>query len=89
MVGMINEAASVTADVLLKKGHAVLKAVYVTKSGAAGSLINLRDGTTAAGPIILTIEGEAVHQVPFINKPFTTGLFADHVTGGSYLVVWE
>jgi len=89
MVGMVNEARSVTADLLLKNGHGIVKAVYVTKSGAGGSLLNLRDGTTVAAPIILTIEGEGVQQLPYLNKPFSTGIFADHVVGGSYLVVWE
>lgn len=89
MVGMLNDAKSVTIDVIIKGKQGIVKAVYVTKSGAAGSLLNLRDGVLVTDPIVITIEGEAVQNLPFINKTFPNGIFADVVVGGSYLVVFE
>lgn len=74
---------------LIASGQRKLIAVYVTKAGASGSLLNLRNGTTNGAGIVLTVEGEGLHQLPVINRTFGVGIYAEVVTGGSYVLIYE
>jgi hypothetical protein len=74
---------------LIGSGQRKVIAIYVTKAGASGSLLNLRNGTTNGAAIEFTVEGEAVNQLPIINRTFGAGLYAEVITGGSYLIIYE
>lgn len=91
MAGSQHDAISLTGaqTTLIASSQRKLIAVYVTKAGASGSLLHLRNGTTNGASIVLTIEGEAVLSLPTINKTFSTGLYAEVITGGSYVLVYE
>jgi len=80
---------SVTASQTVKVGHTIVKAVYVTKSGASGSKAEFRDGTLDTDLIVFTVEGEAVQSLPNIDGRFANGVRVTVTTGGSYLVVYE
>lgn len=74
---------------LIASGQRKIIAIYVTKAGAAGSLLNIRNGTTNAAAIEFTVEGEAVLSLPILNRTLGAGLYAEVITGGSYLIVYE
>lgn len=90
MPGNLNDTKYISADVLVKKGTGVIKAVYVTLLGAASDKVEFKDGTDGTGTPIFTVNGESIQSIPYINKRFKTGIYAD-VTGSTarYLVVFE
>lgn len=95
MVGQTSSVLSISASVAVKASdtnnnrHAILKAVYVTKAGAAGDKVEFKTGGSG-GTVLLTVEGEAVQNLPIINTPFKDGIYATVTgTGARYLIVYE
>ncbi len=81
------------ADVQLKVGHAILKAVYVSTSG--DRVFEVIDGTADCAPTIMSIDLEAATRspvlMPYINHPVNVGLRVQVVSGatGELVVVYE
>ena len=93
-MGDKNNVVEVTAgDLLVKSGHAILKAVYMTEPG--DNQWEIVDGTDGTGVTIFTVDGQAAANglvlMPYINHPMNTGIFIDHISGtlGRLLVVYE
>lgn len=88
-----NVATALGADLLVKTGHGVIKAVYAT-SGDRTWVI--RDGTSAAGAEVFTIVLNALANgpvlMPYINHPVADGIFIDNTAAGvtgQIIVVFE
>lgn len=75
---------------MIKTGTGIIKAVYVTLLGASTDKVEFKDGVDGTGAVIFTVNGESVQNIPYINKRFKSGIYAD-VTGTTarYIVVFE
>lgn len=82
-----------TCDLLVRTGHGVLKAVYMTQPG--DNVWEIVDGTDGTGVTLFIVSGLAAVNgpvlMPYINHPMNTGIFIDHTggTGGKLLIVYE
>jgi len=90
MVELNHDVKDVSADVLVKGNHGVIVAVHVTKVGASGDKIELRNGTSTSDTLEFTVFGESIQNVQDINRRFESGIYAD-VTGTTarYLIVYK
>jgi len=80
-------------DLLVKTGHGIIKAIYMTQPG--DNVWEVVDGTDGTGETMFIISGIAAANglflAPYINHPVSTGIFIDHTggTGGKLLIVYE
>ncbi len=90
MVEMNHNAITVGADTTIKGAHGVVVSIHVTKAGASGDKIILRNGTSNSGTIEFTVFGEGIQNIQGINRRFENGIRAD-ITGSTaqYLVVFK
>jgi len=94
-MGDKNNVGRVTcADVQLKIGHGILKAVYVATPG--DTIFEVIDGIADCGPTIMSIDlvdatSGFQFLAPYINHPVNTGLRVQVVSGtsGELIVVYE
>ncbi len=88
---MNHNAITVNSDTLIKGAHGVIVSIHVTKAGASGDKLQLRNGTLVSStPIEFTVFGENIQNVQDINRRFEEGIFAD-VTGSTaeYIIVFK
>lgn len=87
---MNHNAITVNSDTTIKGDHGVIVSVHVTKAGASGDKIVLRNGTSNSDIIEFTVFGEAIQNIQEINRRFESGIRAD-ITGSTaqYLVVFK
>mgnify|MGYP005632573727 CR=1 FL=1 len=90
MVEMNHNAITVSADTTIKGAHGVVVAVHVTKAGASGDKLVLRNGTSNSDTIEFTVFGEGIQNVQDINRRFESGIRAD-ITGSTaeYIVIYK
>jgi len=90
MVELNHNAITVNSDTTIKAAHGVVVAVHVTKAGASGDKIVLRNGTTNSDTIEFTVFGEGIQNIQSINRRFEDGIRAD-ITGSTaeYLIVFK
>jgi len=76
----IREAAG--ADVAVKTGHGIIKAIYATQGDRTWII---RDGTDATGELVATIATTITSTVsmPYVNHPVNTGIFIDNTVAGT------
>ena len=90
MVEMNHNAITVSSDTTIKAAHGVVVSVHVTKVGASGDKIVLRNGTGNSDTIEFTVFGEGIQNIQGINRRFEDGIRAD-ITGSTaqYLIVFK
>jgi len=89
-MGDKNNVVAATADLLVKTGHGIIKAIYVTQAG--DRIFTIRDGIAAGGgDALFAIDTSDLVLMPYINHPVNAGLFADSDAGttGTLLIVYE
>ena len=77
MVELNHNVVSFNSDTLIKGGHGVVVAVFVTKVGSGSNKVQFRNGTTASDPLEFTIFTAAQGTYLGINRRFESGIFAD------------
>ena len=77
MVELNHNVVSFNSDTLIKGGHGVVVAVFVTKVGSGSNKVEFRNGTTASDPVEFTIFTAAQGTYLGINRRFESGIFAD------------
>ena len=77
MVELNHNVVSFNSDTLIKGGHGVVVAVFVTKVGSGSNKVQFRNGTTASDPLEFTIFTAAQGTYLGINRRFEDGIFAD------------
>ena len=77
MVELNHNVVSFNSDTLIKGGHGVVVAVFVTKVGTGSNKVEFRNGTTASDPVEFTIFTAAQGTYLGINRRFEDGIFAD------------
>ena len=77
MVELNHNVVSFNSDTLIKGGHGVVVAVFVTKVGSGSNKVEFRNGTTASGTLEFTIFTAAQGTYLGINRRFENGIFAD------------
>ena len=77
MVELNHNVVSFNSDTIVKGGHGVVVAVFVTKVGSGSNKIEFRNGTTASGTLEFTIFTAAQGTYLGINRRFENGIFAD------------
>ena len=77
MVELNHNVVSFNSDTLVKGGHGVVVAVFVTKVGSGSNKVEFRNGTTASGTLEFTIFTAAQGTYLGINRRFENGIFAD------------
>jgi hypothetical protein len=83
-----------TCAVLVKGGHAIIKAIYVDTPG--DEIINIYDGINTCGELLFSIDEDQpaaghLFSAPYINHPCNLGIFVDVLSGttGSIVIVYE
>ena len=90
MVVLNHNVVSFNSDTLIKGGHGVLVAVFVTKVGTGSNKVEFRNGTTAcATPVECTIFTAAQGSYSNINRRFEDGIFADCTGVAEVTVVFK
>ncbi len=90
MVELNHNVVSFNSDTLIKGGHGVLVAVFVTKVGTGSNKVEFRNGTTAsATPVECTIFTAAQGNYQEINRLFAHGLFAECDGSAEVTVVFK
>ena len=77
MVELNHNVVSFNSDTIVKGGHGVVVAVFVTKVGSGSNKVEFRNGTTASDPVEFTIFTAAQGTYLGINRRFEDGIFAD------------
>ena len=77
MVELNHNVVSFNSDTLIKGGHGVIVAIFVTKVGSGSNKVQFRNGTTASDPLEFTIFTAAQGTYLGINRRFESGIFAD------------
>ena len=77
MVELNHNVVSFNSDTIVKGGHGVVVAVFVTKVGSGSNKVEFRNGTTASDPLEFTIFTAAQGTYLGINRRFESGIFAD------------
>ena len=90
MVELNHNVVSFNSDTLIKGGHGVIVAIFVTKVGSGSNKVEFRNGTTdSATPIELTIFTAAQGTYPNINRRFENGIYADCTGSAEVTVVFK
>ena len=78
MVELNHDVVSFNSDTLIKGGHGVIVAIFVTKVGSGSNKVEFRNGTTSsATPVEFTIFTAAQGNYQNIHRRFENGIFAD------------
>ena len=77
MVELNHNVVSFNSDTLIKGGHGVVVAVFVTKVGSGSNKVDFRNGTSTSAPGEFTIFTAAQGTYLGINRRFESGIFAD------------
>ena len=80
---------NITASTTIKPAHGIVRAIYCIKAGAAGSKVEIRDGTLDTDPVVFYLLGENINSASRVNARCGTGVRATVTTGGEYLIVYE
>ena len=89
MVELNHNVVSFNSDTIVKGGHGVVVAVFVTKVGSGSNKIEFRNGTTASDPLEFTIITAAQGNYQEINRRFEDGIFADCDGSAEVTVVFK
>ena len=90
MVELNHNVVSFNSDTLIKGGHGVIVAVFVTKVGSGSNKVEFRNGTSgSATPIEFTIFTAAQGTYPNLNRRFENGIFADCTGSAEVTVVFK
>ena len=89
MVELNHNVVSFNSDTLIKGGHGVVVAVFVTKVGSGSNKVEFRNGTTASDPVEFTIFTAAQGTYPNINRRFENGIYADCTGSAEVTVVFK
>jgi hypothetical protein len=89
MVELNHNVTSINADGVIKGGHGVVVAVYVTKKGSSGAKIILKNGITSGGAAEFTVFGEAEGDYDNLHRRFENGIYADVTGSAEYLIVFK
>tara|TARA_Y100001951_G_C11147731_1_gene187359 strand:+ start:40 stop:309 length:270 start_codon:yes stop_codon:yes gene_type:complete len=89
MVELNHAVVSFNSDTIIKGGHGVVVAVFVTKVGTGSNKIEFRNGTTASGALEFTIFTAAQGNYQEINRRFEGGIFADCDGSAEVTVVFK
>ena len=89
MVELNHNAVSFNSDTLVKGGHGVIVAVFVTKVGSGSNKVEFRNGTTDSGTVEFTIFTAAQGNYQEINRRFENGIFADCAGSAEVTVVFK
>ena len=77
MVELNHNVVSFNADTLVKGGHGVLVAVFVTKAGSGSNNVVFKNGTDSSGTAECTIFTASTGNYQNIHRRFENGIFAD------------
>ena len=90
MVELNHNVVSFNSDTLIKGGHGVIVAIFVTKVGSGSNKVEFRNGTTSsATPVELTIFTAAQGTYLGINRRFENGIYADCTGSAEVTVVFK
>ena len=90
MVELNHNVVSFNSDTLIKGGHGVLVAVFVTKVGTGSNKVEFRNGVNdSATPIECTIFTAAQGSYSNINRRFENGIFADCAGAAEVTVIFK
>lgn len=89
MVELNHAIINVNADTLVKGSHGVVVSVHVSKVGASGAKVVLKNGTDANGVEEFTVFGEGIQNIQQINRRFENGIFADVTGAAEYVIVFK
>jgi len=90
MVELNHNVVSFNSDTLIKGGHGVLVAVFVTKVGSGSDKVQFRNGVNdSATPIECTIFTAAQGDYEHIHRRFENGIFADCTGSAEVTVVFK
>ena len=89
MVELNHNVVSFNSDTIVKGGHGVIVAVFVTKVGSGSNKIEFRNGTTASDTLEFTIFTAAQGNYQEINRRFEDGIFADCDGSAEVTVVFK
>ena len=90
MVELNHNVVSFNSDTLVKGGHGVVVAVFVTKVGSGSNKVEFRNGTTSsATPVEFTIFTAAQGTYPNLNRRFENGIYADCTGSAEVTVVFK
>jgi len=89
MVELNHNVVSFNSDTLIKGGHGVVVAVFVTKAGSGSNKVEFRNGTTDSGTVEFTIFTAAQGNYQEINRRFENGIFADCAGSAEVTVVFK
>jgi len=89
MVELNHAVVSFNSDTIIKGGHGVVVAVFVTKVGTGSNKVEFRNGTTASGALEFTIFTAAQGTYPNIHRRFENGIFADCDGSAEVTVVFK
>ena len=89
MVELNHNVVSFNSDTLIKGGHGVVVAVFVTKVGSGSNKVEFRNGTTDSGTVEFTIFTAAQGNYQEINRRFENGIFADCAGSAEVTVVFK
>ena len=89
MVELNHNAVSFNSDTLVKGGHGVIVAVFVTKVGSGTNKVEFRNGTTDSGTVEFTIFTAAQGNYQEINRRFENGIYADCTGSAEVTVVFK
>jgi len=90
MVELNHDVVSFNSDTLVKGGHGVVIAVFVTKVGSGSNKVEFRNGTTSsATPVEFTIFTAAQGNYQNIHRRFENGIYADCTGSAEVTVVFK
>ena len=89
MVELNHNVVSFNSDTLIKGGHGVIVAIFVTKVGSGSNKVEFRNGTTASDPVEFTIFTAAQGTYLGINRRFEDGIFADCAGSAEVTVIFK
>ena len=90
MVELNHNVVSFNSDTIVKGGHGVVVAVFVTKVGSGSNKVEFRNGINAsATPVECTIFTAAQGNYQEINRRFENGIFADCDGSAEVTVVFK
>ena len=89
MVELNHNVVSFNSDTLVKGGHGVVVAVFVTKVGSGSNKVDFRNGTSTSAPGEFTIFTAAQGTYLGINRRFENGIFADCDGSAEVTVVFK
>ena len=89
MVELNHNVVSFNSDTLVKGGHGVVVAVFVTKLGSGSNKVEFKNGTTSSGTVEFTIFTAAQGDYEHIHRRFENGIFADCTGSAEVTVVFK